>query len=239
MQVFVGGGLGLNAKKVTTASILKNLFHVLFLMVHKCIVLQFANIEAVDSAESASTMQPQYSGGCAVTILKLKVIFDVCDQFGLRAVLAWFWLYISRIDSESQPLIRPAGCRRIKTFRSADMMNLEEIKRNTDLVNSIDWEMTPEEAVRLYLEWGNNWTRGNYVIRSKDDVSHYFVVNTWKDEPVIYFIRRNSDEAVELAEIRMPNDLKKRYLQALGRHKGVWALEGEVKSWLKRKLDVQ
>jgi hypothetical protein len=118
------------------------------------------------------------------------------------------------------------------------MMNLEEIKRNPELVNSIDWEMTPEEAVRLYLEWGNNWARGNYVIRSKDDVSHYFVVNTWKDEPVIYFIRRNSDEAVELAEIKMPGDLKKRYLHSQGSHKGVWALEGEVKTWLKQKLNV-
>jgi hypothetical protein len=118
------------------------------------------------------------------------------------------------------------------------MMSLEEIKRNAELVNAIDWDMTPEEAVRLYLEWGNNWTRGNYVIRSKDDVSHYFVVNTWQDEPVIYFIRRNSDEAVELAEIKMPADLKKRYLHKSGRHKGVWAIEGEVKSWLKQKLDV-
>ena len=118
------------------------------------------------------------------------------------------------------------------------MMNIEEIKRNRDLVNNIDWEMTPEEAVRLYLEWGNNWAGGNYVIRSKDDVSHYFVVNTWKDEPVIYFIRRNSDEAVELAKINMPPDLKRRFLNYQGRHKGVWALEGEVKSWLKNKLDV-
>jgi hypothetical protein len=118
------------------------------------------------------------------------------------------------------------------------MMNLEEIKSNRDLVNSIDWEMTPEEAVRLYLEWGNNWARGNYVIRSKDDVSHYFVVNTWKDEPVIYFIRRNSDEAVELAKIKMPAELKKRFTQSQGRHKGVWALEDDVKSWLKGKLNV-
>lgn len=125
-----------------------------------------------------------------------------------------------------------------ETIWSTDMMNLEEIKRNRDLVNSIDWEMTPEEAVRLYLEWGNNWARGNYVIRSKDDVSHYFVVNTWKDEPVIYFIRRNSDEAVELAKIKMPTELKTRFLHAQGKHKGVWALEDEVKSWLKRKLDV-
>ena len=118
------------------------------------------------------------------------------------------------------------------------MMNLEEIKGNRDLVNSIDWEMTPEEAVRLYLEWGNNWARGNYVIRSKDDVSHYFVVNTWKDEPVIYFIRRNSDEAVELAKINMPTELKKRFMHSQGRHKGVWALEDDVKTWLKERLNV-
>lgn len=118
------------------------------------------------------------------------------------------------------------------------MMNLEEIKRNRDLVNSIDWEMTPEEAVRLYLEWGNNWARGNYVIRSKDDVSHYFVVNTWKDEPVIYFIRRNSDEAVELAKINMPAELKKPFMHSQGRHKGVWALEDDLKTWLKDRLNV-
>ena len=61
------------------------------------------------------------------------------------------------------------------------MKQLNEIKSDKSLLNAIDWEMTPEEAVRLYLEWGNNWARGNYVIRSKDDVSHYFVVNTWKE----------------------------------------------------------
>ena len=117
-------------------------------------------------------------------------------------------------------------------------MNLRDIKNNNALLESVDWEMTPEEAVRLYLEWGNNWARGNYVIRSKDDVSHYFVVNTWKDDPVIYFIRRNSDEAVELAKIKLPSHLKKRYMHSQGLHKGVWALEGEVKSWLKQKLNV-
>jgi len=37
-----------------------------------------------------------------------------------------------------------------------DMMNLKEIKEDKSLLNAIDWDMTPEEAVRLYLEWGNN-----------------------------------------------------------------------------------
>ena len=60
------------------------------------------------------------------------------------------------------------------------MMKLEEIKNDKALLNAIDWEMTPEEAIRLYLEWGNNWAGGNYVIRSKNDVTHYFVVHPIK-----------------------------------------------------------
>ena len=116
------------------------------------------------------------------------------------------------------------------------MLKLSELKTDRNLINAIDWNMTPEEAVRLYLEWGNNWARGNYVIRSKDDVSYYFVVYAWEDPPVIYLIRRNSEEAVELAKIRMPEDLKDRFLREIGDNKGVYPLEGQVKDWLKSQL---
>ena len=118
------------------------------------------------------------------------------------------------------------------------MMQLEDIRNDQDLMNAIDWEMTPEEAVRLYLEWGNNWARGNYVIRSKDDVTHYFVVNTWKEKPIVYLIRRNSEEAVELAEIEMPEDLNKVFLESVGHKKGVYAVEGEVRNWIQAQLNV-
>ena len=117
------------------------------------------------------------------------------------------------------------------------MMRLEDIRENEDLLNAIDWEMTPEEAVRLYLEWGNNWAGGNYVIRSKDDVTHYFVVNTWDENPVIFLIRRNSEEAVELAKVDMPDDIQDRFLETNGNLKGVCAIEGEVKDWLKKQLN--
>ena len=36
------------------------------------------------------------------------------------------------------------------------MRALHEIRDNRSLVNDINWDMTPEEAVTLYLEWGNN-----------------------------------------------------------------------------------
>ena len=115
-------------------------------------------------------------------------------------------------------------------------MKIQDIQKNQDLINAIDWDMTPEEAVRLYLEWGNNWARGNYVIRSKDDVTHYFVVNTWEPIPKIYLIRRNSEDAEELAEIDLPDNLKERFLESIGYNKGVYSIEGEVKNWLQKQL---
>jgi hypothetical protein len=97
--------------------------------------------------------------------------------------------------------------------------------------------MTPEEAVRLYLEWGNNWARGNYVVRSKDDVTLYFVINVSKENPVIYLIQRNSEDALELAKIDIPDELKKDYLEENGTADGVYALEGDIKQWLKKELE--
>ena len=66
------------------------------------------------------------------------------------------------------------------------MMGLDEVRQNKEIISVIDWDMTPEEAVTLYLEWGNNWSHGRNLIRSKDDVSHYFVVNTWEDPPKFF-----------------------------------------------------
>lgn len=113
-------------------------------------------------------------------------------------------------------------------------MDLKGLKKDRALINSIDWDMTPEEAVRLYLEWGNNWSRGNVFVRSKDDISYYFVFNSWGEKPVIYLIKRNSDEAKELAEIEPPEDLINCFLK---NKKGVYALEGKLKKWLKEELE--
>ena len=114
------------------------------------------------------------------------------------------------------------------------MLTLSEIKNNRELVNSIDWDMTPEEAVRLYLEWGNNWSGGRYAIRSKEDVSHYFVLNSWGDKPIIYLVKRNSAEATELAVINAPDDLVDDFYKG---KKGVYAIDSKIRGWLKQQLD--
>ena len=40
------------------------------------------------------------------------------------------------------------------------MSPLDKIRQNSELLDSIDWDMTPEEAVRLYLEWGQQLGAG-------------------------------------------------------------------------------
>ena len=116
------------------------------------------------------------------------------------------------------------------------MMTLTDVQQNKALINLIDWDMTPEEAVRLYLEWGCNYARSNYVVRSKADVSHYFVVNTWEREPMIYLIGRNSEEATELASFPIPKELKESFLTEIGYQKGVYALTPELQHWLQKQL---
>ena len=115
------------------------------------------------------------------------------------------------------------------------MMRLEDIRNNKEILNEIDWNMTPEEAVTLYLEWGNNWSHGK-MVKSKNDVSHYFVVNTWDEPPKIYLIRRNSEEAIELAAVEMPEELRNHFLESVAHNKGVYPVNKEVKAWLEKKL---
>ena len=117
------------------------------------------------------------------------------------------------------------------------MLKLNELKRDGDLINEIDWEMTPEEAVRLYLEWGNNsWSGTRYPVRSKNDVSYYFVINTWREIPKIFLIKRNSEDAEELAEFEMPKDIREKFLDSEGCLKGVYSVQGEVRTWLQKEL---
>lgn len=116
------------------------------------------------------------------------------------------------------------------------MMDLEELRRHKELTSVIDWDMTPEEAVTLYLEWGNNPANGRRKILSKNDVSIYFVVNTWEDPAKIYLIRRNSEEAEEMAEIEIPEELRARFLESVSHLRGVYPVTDELRKWLEECL---
>jgi hypothetical protein len=118
------------------------------------------------------------------------------------------------------------------------MLGLQDIRQDQDLINEIDWEMTPEKAVSLYLEWGNGWNHGIRMVKSKDDVSFYFVVYFWESGPELHLVRRDTEGAEELAIIQLPDDLARKFVEEWGGHKGVYALNQEIGQWLRTELGV-
>ncbi|MFW5837674.1 MAG: DVU0772 family protein [Desulfovibrionaceae bacterium] len=101
----------------------------------------------------------------------------------------------------------------------------------------IDWTMTPEDAVTMYLEWGNNsWRADRQPVRSKDDVSTYFVVSTWSGKPLVRLVRRSSQGAEELAELELPDAVGQEFREDTGELKGLYPVDASIRSWLEREL---
>ncbi|MBU0731208.1 MAG: hypothetical protein KKA70_15865 [Proteobacteria bacterium] len=119
------------------------------------------------------------------------------------------------------------------------MFDLNQVKTNRDLVNKIDWSMTPEKAIDMYLEWGAGWTRGNDFVSSDTDESIYFVIFDWEDPPQVTLLRRNMKEVEEIAKIEVPRDLFHKALLEDGSCPGVGVhrLNKELNDWVCRKLD--
>ena len=108
--------------------------------------------------------------------------------------------------------------------------------RNLD----IDWNMTPEAAVTMYLEWGNNaWRAEHRPVTSKADTSTYFVVYAWDENPRLMLIRRNSEAAEELLDMELPTKLGQRFMDSVSHLKGVYPPNAEVREWIERELDAR
>jgi hypothetical protein len=119
------------------------------------------------------------------------------------------------------------------------LTTIEELKAKRDLINSIDWSMTPEKAVDMYLEWGAGWTRGNEFARSGEEESIYFVIYDWEIPPQVTLLRRSSKDVDELAKIPVPKELVRESVEEAGYRPGVgvYALSRSLKEWLCEKLD--
>jgi len=112
---------------------------------------------------------------------------------------------------------------------------MKELEKFKDL--EIDWDMTPEDAVALYLEWGNTGYAGyESRVKGKSDHSYYFVVYSWGGRPCVFLMRRDSDGADILATLSLPKPLEESFKKQTGGLKGVYALTEEIKDWLKKGL---
>lgn len=117
-------------------------------------------------------------------------------------------------------------------------MKLNEIKTDYNLINSVDWDMTPEEAIALHLEWGPLRSQSYYNSRDNDNETVYFVINTWKQPPILTLVRRKGFDSEELGHFGLPKKLESEFMKGIGKYKGVYAVEGKVRDWLKKELEV-
>jgi len=119
-------------------------------------------------------------------------------------------------------------------------MNIELLKKlgNMDTATmDIDWNLAPEDAVTMYLEWGNNnWHGAHSPVRSKADVSRYFVVDTWEAVPMIRLVERNSERADDLASFPLPKAFLPAWREEYGNLKGIFAPTDAIKNWLKEQM---
>lgn len=111
-------------------------------------------------------------------------------------------------------------------------------KKFTDIPNevvyAIDWEMTPEEAIALHLEWGPLRSQSMYNSRDKDNETIYFCVNTWDEKKQLHLIKRKGFDVYELGKFDFPKEFKDDFQNT---YKGVFEPTEELKNWIMKKLD--
>ena len=101
----------------------------------------------------------------------------------------------------------------------------------------IDWDLSPEDAVTLYLEWGNNnWHAEHPPVRSKDDYATYFVVDSWEEKPTLRLVRRNSEEAIDLLVLDLPQNLEDEFKKEFAGLKGLYEPTESIKNWLREEI---
>ncbi len=114
------------------------------------------------------------------------------------------------------------------------MLNWEEIKQNKGIINSIDWDITPQEAFEAYqIKSINAWKQ-----RNLEDVC-YFVLSVWRGEAKVNLVRRTYRDSEDLAEAPVPEELVR---EAVARQGGGaprvahYEVDEEIKQWLRREL---
>lgn len=113
------------------------------------------------------------------------------------------------------------------------MLNAQDLKANRQLVNRIDWSMTPEKAIEMYLEWGTGWIRGHDFVSYGGQESIYFVVYDWEG-PQVTLLRRTTAGAEEIAKVPVPADLFQKACADDGYRPGVGVhpLNEELTTWV-------
>jgi hypothetical protein len=105
-------------------------------------------------------------------------------------------------------------------------------------LNEVNWDMIHEDAVTLYLEWGNNNYRDamRSPVTTSGEYSVYFAIDTWA-EPKVVLMKMDNYGSTILCSKKVPDDLAKQLQEDIKGIKGILELTPPIKEWLMKELD--
>lgn len=104
------------------------------------------------------------------------------------------------------------------------------VKVGDQVINSIDWEMTPDLSFGTFESWG-----GRERVRNNDERIYYFFVDNWGGRPKLCLMERGVKHARIIAEIQAPREIVERCVERQGRSaifEKSYAIDEQIKQWL-------
>ncbi len=110
------------------------------------------------------------------------------------------------------------------------MLTWDELKREKQILDLIDWDITPAQAFESY----QIKSTGSWRNRGLEDV-YYFYLSVWQGRGRVVLVRRTFVHSEEIAEAPAPNGLVDAAMAEMdGRDypRGQLPLNDELRQWL-------
>jgi hypothetical protein len=115
------------------------------------------------------------------------------------------------------------------------MMDLPSLKGQRDILERIEWDLTPQEAVEMF----DHRARGREQrlrVRDLSEKRLFFCVDNWKDEPRLVLKERSIKDARVIAQIQAPMEMLQDCVKRFGSRKGLFPPSEELIGWLRERL---
>ena len=104
------------------------------------------------------------------------------------------------------------------------------LKVGNQVINSIDWEMTPDLTFGTFESWG-----GRERVINNGERIYYFFVDNWGDDPKLCLMERGVKHARIVAEIDAPQHLVRDCVKKQGEaafFERSYAIDNDIQKWL-------
>ena len=105
-----------------------------------------------------------------------------------------------------------------------------KLKIGDMVINSIDWEMTPDLTFGTFESWG-----GRERVRNNNELIYYFFVDNWGEKPKLCLMERGVKHAKIVAEVKAPQEMMHRCVERQGKvafFERSFAIDDALQKWL-------